>query len=85
MYRKVCLSSLPPICTPPLPATRLFPTQTFPKFATVHFSGKMFMALFKDQGITDGKIKPHKTEPKIQRSNPTQDNWNRQNYNIQKK
>jgi hypothetical protein len=25
-----------------------------------------------------GKIKPHKTKPKIQRSNPTQDNWNRQ-------
>jgi hypothetical protein len=30
------------------------------------------------QGITDKKIKPRKTEPKIQRSNPTQDNWNRQ-------
>jgi hypothetical protein len=33
-----------PLCTPPLPATRLIPTQTFPKFATIHFKGNMFVA-----------------------------------------
>jgi hypothetical protein len=47
MYRKVCTSSLPLMCNPPLPTTRLFPTQTFPVFVTFRFSGDTLMVMFK--------------------------------------